>query len=77
MSNQSEGKITARTRAIMPVHIYGHPVDMDPILELAEKHGLAIVEDAAEVHGAEYLSGRGTTPSCMAALRQFRNAQLF
>jgi perosamine synthetase len=58
--DQVKSKITQRTRAIMPVHIYGHPVDMDPILNLAERHGLAIIEDAAEVHGAEYLSGRGT-----------------
>jgi perosamine synthetase len=57
---QVKDKITERTRAIMPVHIYGHPVDMDPILDLAEKHNLAIIEDAAEVHGAEYLSGRDT-----------------
>jgi perosamine synthetase len=57
---QIEKKITPRTRAIMPVHIYGHPVDMDPIMKLADKHGLAIIEDAAEVHGAEYLSGRNT-----------------
>jgi perosamine synthetase len=42
----------------MPVHIYGHPVDMDPLLALADKYKLAIIEDAAEVHGAEYLSGR-------------------
>jgi len=56
--HQIERKITPRTRAIMPVHIYGHPVDMDPLLEIAEKHGLAVIEDAAEVHGAEYLSGR-------------------
>ena len=55
---QVEAKITPRTRAIMPVHIYGHPVDMDPLLELARRHGLAIVEDAAEAHGAEYLSRR-------------------
>jgi perosamine synthetase len=55
---QVEAKITPRTRAIMPVHIYGHPVDMDPILALAQKYHLAIVEDAAEVHGAEYLAGR-------------------
>jgi perosamine synthetase len=55
---QVEDKITPRTRALMPVHIYGHPVDMDPILELARKHNLAIIEDAAEVHGAEYLAGR-------------------
>ena len=50
-------RINERTRALMPVHIYGHPVDMDPLRALAESHGLAIVEDAAEAHGAEYLSG--------------------
>lgn len=49
-----EAKITSRTKAIMPVHIYGHPVDMDPIKVLAEKHNLFIIEDAAEAHGAEY-----------------------
>ena len=51
---QIEAKITKRTRAIMPVHIYGHPVDMDPVLEIAKKYNLTVVEDAAEVHGAEY-----------------------
>ncbi|HBE43972.1 MAG TPA: aminotransferase DegT [Deltaproteobacteria bacterium] len=56
--NQIADRITPRTKAIMPVHIYGHPVDMDPLLDLADKHGLAIIEDAAEAHGAEYLSGR-------------------
>ena len=56
--NQVEAKITSRTSAIMPVHIYGHPVDMDPLFTLAEKHDLVIVEDAAEAHGASYLSGR-------------------
>lgn len=61
---QVEAKITERTRAIMPVHIYGHPVDMDPLLALAEKYDLAIIEDAAEVHGAEYLTGReGADPT--------------
>jgi len=55
---QVEARITPRTRAIMPVHIYGHPVDMDPLISLADKYHLEIVEDAAEVHGAEYLSGR-------------------
>src|SRR3990172_4872356 len=54
--DQVEKKITDRTRAIMPVHIYGHPVDMDPLLDLADRYGLAIIEDAAEAHGAEYLS---------------------
>jgi perosamine synthetase len=57
---QVESRITPRTRAIMPVHIYGHPVDMDPLLALASARGLAIIEDAAEAHGAEYLSARGT-----------------
>jgi perosamine synthetase len=57
-ATQVEAKITPRTRAIMPVHIYGHPVDMDPLLGLAKKHNLVIIEDAAEAHGAEYLSGR-------------------
>jgi perosamine synthetase len=52
--NQIEEKITRRTKAIMPVHIYGHPCDMDPIIETAQKYGLYIVEDAAEAHGAEY-----------------------
>ena len=42
----------------MPVHIYGHPVDMDPILDLAQSHDLIVIEDAAEVHGAEYQCGR-------------------
>jgi perosamine synthetase len=52
--NQIEAKITSRTKAILPVHIYGHPCDMDPIIQIAKKHGLFVVEDAAEAHGAEY-----------------------
>ena len=42
----------------MPVHIYGHPVDMDPVMALAEKHGIFVIEDAAEAHGAEYKGRR-------------------
>jgi perosamine synthetase len=53
-------KINRHTRAIMPVHIYGHPVDMDPLLDLARERGLAVIEDAAEAHGAEYLSQSNT-----------------
>ena len=49
-----EEKITPKTRAIMVVHIYGHPCDMDPILDIAKKHNLIVIEDAAEAHGAEY-----------------------
>jgi len=47
-------KITDKTKAIIPVHLYGHPCDMDPILELAKQHNLYVIEDAAEAHGAEY-----------------------
>jgi perosamine synthetase len=56
--DQLTARITPRTKAIMPVHIYGHPVDMDAVLSVAERHGIAVIEDAAEAHGAEYLSGR-------------------
>jgi perosamine synthetase len=52
--SQVESKITSRTRAIMPVHMYGHPVDMDPLCKLALKYKLSLIEDAAEAHGAEY-----------------------
>jgi perosamine synthetase len=51
---QINGKITNRTKAIMPVHIYGHPVDMDPVMELASEYNLKVIEDAAEAHGAIY-----------------------
>ncbi len=55
---QIADKITPKTKAIMPVHTYGHPVDMDPLLELAGKHGLFVLEDAAEAHGATYKGRR-------------------
>jgi len=56
--NKIEEKISPRTKAIIPVHIYGQPVDMDPILALAKRHHLRIVEDAAQAHGAEYKGRR-------------------
>ena len=52
--SQIEAKITPQTKAIMVVHIYGLPVDMQPLLELAKKYGLTIIEDAAEMHGQTY-----------------------
>ena len=51
-------KVTARTKAIIPVHLYGHPCDMDPIVALAARRGFAVVEDAAEAHGALYRGRR-------------------
>lgn len=52
--DQVEQKITARTKAVLAVHIYGLPVDMDPLLKLVERHGLQLIEDAAEVIGQTY-----------------------
>lgn len=59
-----EKRITPRTRAILPVHLFGHPLDLDPILELARAHGLPVIEDACQATGARYkgrvVGGLGT-----------------
>ncbi|MDI6903799.1 MAG: DegT/DnrJ/EryC1/StrS family aminotransferase, partial [Methanocellales archaeon] len=63
--DQIQEKITKNTRAIMPVHIYGHSCDMDPILDIAEDHNLYVIEDAAEAIGTEYKGKKaGSVGTC-------------
>jgi dTDP-4-amino-4,6-dideoxygalactose transaminase len=56
--SQVEAKVTPQTKAILPVHLYGQTVDMDPLLEIAHRHGLRVIEDACQAHGAEYKGRR-------------------
>ena len=57
-AEQIERAITPKTKAIVPVHLYGHPADMDPIVRLAREYKLAVIEDAAQAHGARYKNRR-------------------
>jgi dTDP-4-amino-4,6-dideoxygalactose transaminase len=53
-TSELEAKISHKTRALLPVHLYGHPVNMDQCMEIAEKHNLYVIEDACQAHGTEY-----------------------
>ena len=66
-------RIGPRTKAIMAVHIYGHPTDMDPLLALAKERGIAVLEDAAEAHGAEYKGRRCGSIGALAAFSFYAN----
>lgn len=64
-------KITDKTKAIIPVHLYGHPCDMDPIIEIATEHDLKVIEDACQAHGAEYKGRRVGSMGDMACFSFF------
>lgn len=71
-----EEKITAKTKAIMPVHIYGLSCDMDPILEIAKKHGLKVLEDAAEAIGSTYRGKKCGSMSHISAFSFYSNKNI-
>jgi perosamine synthetase len=68
-----EEKINKNTKAIMVVHLFGHPVDMDPVLKIAKKHNLKIIEDCAESHGVEYKGKKVGSIGDIAAFSFFAN----
>lgn len=74
--SQVEAKITPRTKAILPVHLYGQTVDMDPLLEIASKYNLRVVEDACQAHGAEYKGRKAGTLGDAAAFSFYYSKNL-
>ena len=62
-----EEKIDSQTKAVIVVHLYGHPCDLDEIMRIAEDHGLRVIEDCAEAHGAEYKGRKVGSFTCMHA----------
>lgn len=74
--SQIESKITSKTRAILPVHLYGQTVDMDPLMEIASRHGLRVIEDACQAHGAEYKGRKAGTLGDAAAFSFYYSKNL-
>jgi len=73
---QIEAAITPRTKAIMPVHLYGQPAEMDPILDVAHRHDLLVIEDAAQAHGAEYRGRRAGSAGDLACFSFYPSKNL-
>jgi len=71
-----EARITSRTKAILPVHVFGQPADMDPIVEIARRRGLVVIEDACEAIGAEYKGRRAGSLGDTAAFAFYPNKQI-
>lgn len=71
-----ESALTHRTRAILPVHLYGQPADMDPIMEVAGRHGLVVIEDACQAHGARYKGRRAGSIGHAAAFSFYSSKNL-
>ncbi len=74
--NLLEAAITERTKAIIPVHAFGQPADMDPILEIARRHNLFVIEDACEALGADYKGRRAGTMGDAAVFAFYPNKQM-
>lgn len=74
--DQVEAAITPQTRAILPVHLYGQCVDMDPLLALAGKHGVSVIEDCAQAHGARYRGRKAGSMGQMAAFSFYPSKNL-
>lgn len=73
---QIEARITSRTKAILPVHLYGHPCDMDAVLDIARRRSLVVIEDAAQAHGAIYKGRRAGSMGDLAAFSFFPTKNL-
>ncbi len=71
-----EKAVTSRTKAVIPVHLYGHMADMDPVMEVARRHGLRVVEDAAQAIGAEYRGNRAGSIGDLGCLSFFPSKNL-